>query len=44
MIKNRHKKKKDLSFKMIIDLLNTNQRNILLSDDAAIEELKVEIS
>ena len=44
MIRNRHKKKKKLSFKVIIDLLNTNWRNILLSDDAAIKKLKVKIS
>ena len=44
MIRNRHKKKKKLSFKMITDLSNTNQRNILLSDDAAIEKLKAKIS
>ena len=43
MIKNRHKEKKKLSFKIITDLFNTNQRNILLSNDAAIEELKVKI-
>ncbi len=43
MIKNRHKKKKKLFSKIITDLLNTNQRNILLLDDAAIEELKAEI-
>ena len=28
---------------MMTDLLNTNQRNILLSDDAAIEKLKAKI-
>ena len=44
MIKNRHEEKKKLSFKVMIDLFNTNQRNILLLDDAAIKKLKVEIS
>ena len=44
MIRNRHEEKKKLSFKMITDLLNINQRNILLSDDVAIEELKAKIS
>ena len=44
MIRNRHKEKEKLSFKVITDLLNTNQRNILLSDDAAIEKLKTKIS
>ena len=43
MIRNKHKEKKKLSFKVITDLINTNQRNILLSDDTAIEELKAEI-
>ena len=43
MIKSRHKEKKKLSFKVITDLLNTNQRNILLSNDVAIEKLKVKI-
>ena len=44
MIKSRHEEKKKLSFKVITDLLNTNQRNILLSDNAATEKLKAEIS
>ena len=44
MIRNKHEKKKKLSFRMITNLLNTNRRNILLSDDVAIEELKAEIS
>ena len=44
MIRNRHEEKKKLFFKMMTDLLNTNQRNILLSNDAAIEKLKAEIS
>ena len=43
MIRNRHKEKKKLSFKMMTDLLNINRRNLLLSDDAAIKELKAEI-
>ena len=43
MIRNRHEEKKKLFFKVITDLLNTNQRNILLSDDAAIKKLKVKI-
>ena len=43
MIKNRHKEKKKLSFKVITDLLNINQRNILLLNNAAIEKLKVKI-
>ena len=44
MIRNRHEEKKKLSFRMITDLLNTNQRNILLSDNVAIKKLKAEIS
>ena len=43
MIKSRHEKKKKLSFKIITDLLDINWRNILLSDDVTIEELKAEI-
>ena len=43
MIKSRHKEKKKLCFKVITDLLNINQRNILLSDDVAIEKLKAKI-
>ena len=44
MIKSRHKEKEKLSFRVMTDLLNTNQRNILLLDDAAIEKLKAKIS
>ena len=44
MIRSRHKEKKKLSFKVMIDLLNTNQRNILLSNDVAIKKLKAKIS
>ena len=44
MIKSRHEEKKKLSFKIITDLFNINQRNILLLDDAAIEKLKAKIS
>ena len=44
MIRNKHEEKEKLSFRIITDLLNTNQRNILLSDDVAIEKLKAEIS
>ena len=44
MIRSRHKEKEKLFFKVITDLLNTNRRNILLSDDAAIEKLKAKIS
>ena len=43
MIKNRYKEKKKLSFKVMTDLFNTNQRNILLSDDVVIEKLKAKI-
>ena len=43
MIRNKHEEKKKLSFKVIIDLLNINRRNILLSNDAAIKKLKAEI-
>ena len=44
MIKNRHEEKKKLFFKVMTDLFNINQRNILLSNDVAIEKLKAEIS
>ena len=44
MIRNRDEEKKKLSFRIMTDLLSTNRRNILLSDDAAIEKLKAEIS
>ena len=44
MIRNKHKEKKKLSFKIIINLLNTNRHNILLSDDTAIKKLKTKIS
>ena len=43
MIRNRHEKKKKLSFRRMTDLLNTNRRNILLLDDAAIKKLKAKI-
>ena len=43
MIKNKYKKKKKLSFKMIIYLLNINQRNTLLLNNAIIEKLKAKI-
>ena len=44
MIRSRHKEKKKLSFKVMTDLFNINQRNILLLNDVAIKKLKVEIS
>ena len=44
MIRSKHKEKKKLSFRIIIDLLNTNRRNILLLDDTVIKILKAEIS
>ena len=43
MIRNRYEEKKKLSFRVMTDLFNINRRNILLSDDAAIEKLKAEI-
>ena len=43
MIRNRYKEKKKLFPKVIIDLLDTNQHNTLLLNDATIEKLKTEI-
>ena len=43
MIKNRYKEKKKLSFRVMINLLNLNQRNILLLNDVAIKKLKAKI-